>query len=79
LDLFVEEGVRGRGCGTALILAVMRHTVESGGTWLCFHVSPDNKRAIKLYRRLGAHDFGQNFMGFDRRAFRACLSMHASS
>lgn len=74
LNLFVEESARGQGCGTALIRAVMRHTAKSGGTWLCFHVSPDNKRAIDLYRRLGARELGLSLMRFDTKTFSACIS-----
>ena len=71
LDLYVEEGARGRGYGTALIRAVARRAAEAGGKWVCFHVGPANTRAFELYRRLGATDLRLRFMAFDAQAFPA--------
>jgi ribosomal protein S18 acetylase RimI-like enzyme len=71
LDLYVEEGARGRGCGTALIRAVARRAAEAGGKWVCFHVRPANTRALELYRWLGATDLRPRFMAFDGQAFPA--------
>lgn len=71
LDLFVAEGARGKGCGTALIRAVAQRCADAGGEWICFHVRPANARALALYRRLGADDLKLRFMAFDAEAFAA--------
>jgi len=69
LDLFVEEAVRGHGCGTALIRALAQRAAKDGGRWICLHVGPANARAQNLYRRLGATDLGLQFLAFDEDVF----------
>ena len=71
LELFVSQSARNRGRGTALLRAVGRHCAEAGGEWLCFHVRPDNARAMALYRGLGAYDLELRFMAIDEKAFAA--------
>jgi ribosomal protein S18 acetylase RimI-like enzyme len=54
-DLFVVPGWRGRGVGRALVIAVAREAVRRGLACLEWGVREENRRAIRFYRRLGAH------------------------
>jgi len=53
-DLFVEEGYRGRGFGSALLLHVARLAKERGCGRLEWAVLDWNEPAIGFYKRLGA-------------------------
>ncbi|MEK7477199.1 MAG: GNAT family N-acetyltransferase [Candidatus Coatesbacteria bacterium] len=54
MDLFVEPRLRGRGLGTALILAMERRARRAGKTETRLGVDPRrNRAAMLLYERLG--------------------------
>jgi ribosomal protein S18 acetylase RimI-like enzyme len=54
-DLFVLPRWRGRGVGHALVVAVAREAARRGLACLEWGVRESNRRAIRFYRRLGAH------------------------
>ena len=54
-DLFVAPAWRSRGVGHALVAAVAREAVRRGYPCLEWGVRETNRRAIRFYRRLGAH------------------------
>jgi ribosomal protein S18 acetylase RimI-like enzyme len=54
-DLFVLSAWRGRGVGQALVTAVAWEAVRRGLACLEWGVRDSNRRAIRFYRRLGAH------------------------
>jgi ribosomal protein S18 acetylase RimI-like enzyme len=54
-DLFVVPGWRSRGVGHALVTAVAREALRRGLACLEWGVRDSNRRAIRFYRRLGAH------------------------
>lgn len=51
-DLYVDETSRRGGVGTALMVAVSRHTRDQGGRWIFWSVLKRNKAARKFYRHL---------------------------
>jgi len=53
-DLFVREAFRGRGIGKALLAAVARLAVEENCRGMHWEVLEWNKKAIALYKALGA-------------------------
>jgi GNAT superfamily N-acetyltransferase len=59
-DLFVDEAVRGRGAGRALIDGVARAARDRGATRLYWHTQEDNARARSLYDQVA------RFAGFIR-------------
>lgn len=59
-DLFVDEDVRGRGVGRALIAGVARAAVERGAFRLYWTTKEDNTRARLLYDKVAT------FRGFVR-------------
>lgn len=59
--IFVAEGARGRGIGTALIEALSREAVQRGCSRVRLEVIDANPRARALYER-------QGFVEVDRRA-----------
>lgn len=48
-DLFVEEGVRGKGIGRALIQRALDETRQRGAAHLEWFTAPDNTTAQRLY------------------------------
>lgn len=54
-DLFVVPAWRGRGVGRALVTAVAREAVRRRLACLEWAVRDSNHRAMRFYRRLGAH------------------------
>lgn len=52
-DLGVAEGLRGRGVGTALLVACEARARAAGREWLRISVLAANGDAARLYRRLG--------------------------
>lgn len=48
-DLFVEEGVRGKGIGRALIQSALDETRQRGAAHLEWFTAPDNAPALRLY------------------------------
>jgi len=48
-DLFVRDGIRGRGIGRALIQGSMDETRRRGGQRLEWYTAPDNATAQRLY------------------------------
>jgi ribosomal protein S18 acetylase RimI-like enzyme len=54
-DLFVLPAWRSRGVGRALVTAVAREAVRRRLACLGWGVRDSNRRAIRFYRRLGAH------------------------
>jgi GNAT superfamily N-acetyltransferase len=53
-DLYVDEDVRGRGVGTALLRAVARVSVRHGCPRLEWVTGASNAKAIGFYERMGA-------------------------
>lgn len=53
-DLFVRDAFRGKGIGTALLVAIARATVDEGCYGLHWEVLDWNTPAIDLYQALGA-------------------------
>ncbi|MFI6172532.1 GNAT family N-acetyltransferase [Nocardia sp. NPDC051052] len=56
--LWVSRVARGQGIGDRLVQAVERWAMQAGIGMLLLTVSPDNERAIALYRRNGFDDAG---------------------
>jgi ribosomal protein S18 acetylase RimI-like enzyme len=54
-DLFVQPRWRGEGIGRALVTAVAREAIRRGLRCLEWGVRGTNRRALRFYRRLGAH------------------------
>jgi ribosomal protein S18 acetylase RimI-like enzyme len=54
-DLFVQARWRGAGVGRALVTAVAREAVRRRLRCLEWSVRSTNRRALRFYRRLGAH------------------------
>jgi len=54
-DLFVVQSWRERRVGHALVVAVAREAVRRGYRCVEWGVRGSNRRAIRFYRRLGAH------------------------
>jgi len=52
-ELFVREGVRGRGIGTEVLQRLVPSLAEGGVRALHLEVAQDNDRARAFYRRLG--------------------------
>jgi len=52
-DLFVRDAFRGKGIGTALLVAIARVTVDEGCYGLHWEVLDWNTPAIDLYKALG--------------------------
>jgi ribosomal protein S18 acetylase RimI-like enzyme len=57
-DVFVPEGLRGRGIGTELSRAAERLAGERGFERISISASIANDGALRLYRRLGYRDAG---------------------
>jgi ribosomal protein S18 acetylase RimI-like enzyme len=53
LGMFVDEGFRGRGLGTALLNRLLEWARQKNIPSLSLHVFPHNARAIALYERVG--------------------------
>jgi len=58
-DLFVREPFRGRGMGKALLAAVARIALQENCCAMRWEVLHWNKRAIELYKSLGAEFYDQ--------------------
>jgi len=54
-DLYVKEGIRGKGIGRKLIDAGVGLAREWGASHLSWATAPDNHTAQKLYDSTGAH------------------------
>jgi GNAT superfamily N-acetyltransferase len=54
-DLFVQPRWRGSGVGRALVMAVAREALRRRFRCLEWGVRDTNRRALRFYRRLGAH------------------------
>jgi ribosomal protein S18 acetylase RimI-like enzyme len=52
-ELVVDEGCRGEGLGSALIIALMEKLQELDCREVCLAVMPDNEPAIRFYRSHG--------------------------
>ncbi|MEZ5775449.1 MAG: GNAT family N-acetyltransferase [Hyphomicrobiaceae bacterium] len=64
-DLFVEEEVRGRGIGRALIEAVGARAAGRGRTFVWWLSQPGNAAALAFYERL-APEFRSSVVSFAR-------------
>ena len=53
-DLFVVPKARGSGLAERLIRACSEHCTRRGATVLAWQTAPDNRRAQRLYERIGA-------------------------
>ena len=54
-DLFVDQGVRGRGVGRALVAQVEREARERGAFRVYWMTKHDNERARLLYDKIATH------------------------
>ena len=54
VDRFVTASARRSGVGRALVTAVARECIETGGAWIAWFVQRDNREARAFYRALGA-------------------------
>ncbi len=54
-DLFVDESVRGRGVGRALVAQVERHARERGAFRVYWMTKHDNAQARMLYDKIATH------------------------
>jgi ribosomal protein S18 acetylase RimI-like enzyme len=61
-ELYVVPGQRGRGVGTALLVAAEAHAGREGIAALHLEVDHDNQRARGLYRRLGYQEHPRHLM-----------------
>ncbi|MFN2412832.1 MAG: N-acetyltransferase family protein [Pyrinomonadaceae bacterium] len=59
-DLYVREGVRGRGIGESLLREVARAALARGFERIDFEVLKWNEKAIHFYERLGAESNEDN-------------------
>jgi GNAT superfamily N-acetyltransferase len=55
-DLFIDERVRGRGVGAALMKYLSEIAKENDSTHLAWYSDSRNIRGLNFYRRLGAKD-----------------------
>ena len=55
-ELVVDEGARGQGIGSALVLRAIEHARARGSAELSVSTMPDNAAALRLYRRHGLTD-----------------------
>jgi ribosomal protein S18 acetylase RimI-like enzyme len=51
-DLYVDDGHRRSGVGTALVTGVARHSRDHGGRWIFWSVLKRNRAARRFYRQL---------------------------
>jgi len=58
VTLAVEEGVRGRGLGTRLMLRLAEEALRAGAAHLTLEVRVSNQPAQSLYRRFGFETVG---------------------
>lgn len=56
VHLFVQESMRGRGIGKALICAAQMHAAENGASRLTIGTSPTNPGAAAAYRTMGHNE-----------------------
>jgi ribosomal protein S18 acetylase RimI-like enzyme len=52
-DLYVNENVRGKGIGEALLKKVIKFAEETGAKGLSLETGEDNRIAQKLYEKIG--------------------------
>jgi ribosomal protein S18 acetylase RimI-like enzyme len=72
-DLFVHASWRGAGVGRALLTAVAREAARRGLACLEWGVRGSNTRALRFYRRLGAHIGHARIASLRGRALRALV------
>ncbi|HXK31810.1 MAG TPA: GNAT family N-acetyltransferase [Candidatus Paceibacterota bacterium] len=60
-DVFVEEGHRGQGVGTALIRAVIAEAKARGCYKLLGQSRYGREKVHEMYKKLGFKDHGKNF------------------
>jgi ribosomal protein S18 acetylase RimI-like enzyme len=58
VGFYMRPGWRGRRLGKTLLMAVAQEALAVGAAGLVLTVSPDNKRALGLYRSVGFGDEG---------------------
>jgi L-amino acid N-acyltransferase YncA len=59
IGMLVDAAWRGRGVGTALLLAAIERSREQGLHKLCLEVFPSNETAVALYRKCGFAEEGR--------------------
>jgi GNAT superfamily N-acetyltransferase len=69
-DLYVDESVRGRGLGEALMRQLANEALSHGCVELAWNASARNEAGIRFYTRLGAREY-------DRR--NSCLFFHVGA
>ncbi len=68
IDLYVDEALRGRGAGYALMAATARAAVDRGATSVWWGVDASNRSARDFYARLGARDGDARILELDGAA-----------
>lgn len=63
-ELFVREGSRGAGIGSAAIRHAIAECRREGVVVIRLEVTPTNPRALKLYAALGFRDYGRSLLAF---------------
>lgn len=65
LGMAVSKDIRKRGVGSILLKRLLKIFKNKGAKFVMLHVSPDNKPALKLYRKLGFVEINQekNYFG----------------
>jgi ribosomal protein S18 acetylase RimI-like enzyme len=58
VGFYMRPGWQGRSMGRAFLMAVAQEALATGAAGLLLTVSPDNKRALGLYRSVGFVDEG---------------------
>lgn len=74
-DFSVSEAYRGKGIGTDMIKTAERFAEESGARAVVLHVEKTNRRALKLYGRMGysvMNDEGTRLRMMKRISFSGC-------
>jgi RimJ/RimL family protein N-acetyltransferase len=66
LGMLVDAGWRGRGAGSALVLAAIEWSREHGLHKLCLEVFPTNTAALGLYRKFGFVEEGRRVRHYRR-------------
>jgi ribosomal-protein-alanine N-acetyltransferase len=59
MNLAVAPDFRRQGIGEALLMELLRRTMEAGADLAYLEVRPSNRRAIALYRKLGFTEAGR--------------------
>jgi GNAT superfamily N-acetyltransferase len=78
-DIFVREGRRNRGVGSALVRFLARHCLDNGIGRIDLTADADNDGALRLYQRLGAFELDRRkaFLRFERQALERLAAVRS--